>query len=199
MRSMYFNNRSGLLHHETKRINVHGPEVAYAVNVNDCPISRPKEQCTKFWTLWLLTSSYLVLDVLFTGSAKYSIQQECIPVGCVPPARLPYAGVCFSGGGCTCLVPGGCTCQVWGGGTCLVPGGCVPGLVLGGVYLPGPGGVPGPGGGCTCLVLGGVPAWSGGVYLPGPGGVPGQVLPPHGQNDTRLWKYYLAPNFVCGR
>ena len=27
------------------------------------------------------------------------LQQECIPVGCVPAARRPYAGVCFPGGG----------------------------------------------------------------------------------------------------
>ena len=46
-------------------------------------------------------------------------KQECIPVGCVPAARRPYAGVCFPGGG--------------GGG-----GGCLPGL--GGVGLPGQGG-----------------------------------------------------------
>ena len=26
-------------------------------------------------------------------------KQECIPVGCVPAARRPYAGVCFPGGG----------------------------------------------------------------------------------------------------
>ena len=39
-----------------------------------------------------------------------------------------------------------------------------------GVYLPGPWG-------CTCLVLGGVPAWSWGVYLPGLGGVPGPGVP----------------------
>ena len=32
--------------------------------------------------------------------------QECIPVGCVPAARRPYAGVCFPGGG---------VCLVWGG------------------------------------------------------------------------------------
>ena len=37
------------------------------------------------------------------------------------------------------------------------------------MYLPGPGGVPGPEG-CTCLVWGGVPACS--------QGAPGQVLPP---------------------
>ena len=60
-------------------------------------------------------------------------KQECIPVGCVPPARLPYAGVCFPGGG------GGCGVYLPG------RGGCLPGP--GGVYLPGPGGVP---------------AWSGG-------------------------------------
>ena len=32
------------------------------------------------------------------------IKQECIPVGCVPAARGPYAGVCFRGG---VLHPGG--------------------------------------------------------------------------------------------
>ena len=31
-------------------------------------------------------------------------KQECIPVGCVPAARRPYAGVCFRGGR---VVPGG--------------------------------------------------------------------------------------------
>ena len=30
---------------------------------------------------------------------RFSLKQECIPVGCVPAARRPYAGVCFSGGG----------------------------------------------------------------------------------------------------
>ena len=50
---------------------------------------------------------------------------------------------------------------------------------------------------------------TGGVYLvwgvPGPGGVylvPGGVVsgtPPCEQNDRQVQKYYLAPNFVCGR
>ena len=70
-----------------------------------------------------------------------NVKQECIPVGCVPAARRPYAGVCFPGG---CLVggvsglggmsaPRGC---IWSGG-CLVrghvwswgvsaQGGCIP-------------------------------------------------------------------------
>ena len=39
-------------------------------------------------------------------------KQECIPVGCVPVARRPYAGVCFPGG--VCLVPGG---SAWSGGS----------------------------------------------------------------------------------
>ena len=79
-----------------------------------------------------------------------------------------------------------------------------------GVYLPGgctcPGGVPArgwciclgdvPAGGCT--YLGGVPAW--GVYLPRGGGVPAQVLsPPPVNRMTDVQKYYLAPDFVCGR
>ena len=84
------------------------------------------------------------------------LTQDCIPVGCVPPARWPYLG------GDTCLVPGG--------GTCLSRGG-VPAWSRG-VYLPGP--------------RGGVPAWSGGGggYLPGPGGVYlVRHSPPCGQNS----------------
>ena len=30
---------------------------------------------------------------------KYIEKQECIPVGCVPADRRPYAGVCFLAGG----------------------------------------------------------------------------------------------------
>ena len=86
--------------------------------------------------------------------------QECIPVGCVPPARRSY----LPG-------PGGCT---WSGGVYLVPWG---------VYLV-RGGVPGLGGVClargVCLAQGGgVPGprggtWSEGVCVPGTtGGVPG--------------------------
>ena len=83
---------------------------------------------------------------------------ECIPVGCVPAARWPYAGVCFPGGCLVrggsaprggCLVRGVCSRRVsgrgvWSGGVCSwggsVPGG---GLVWGGS---GPGGVSAPGG-----------------------------------------------------
>ena len=108
---------------------------------------------------------------------KYKNEQECIPVGCVPAARWPYAAVCFPGGGGVCCqgvcsggkggsAPGG-VCS-GGGGVCLVwgvwsRGVCVSGL--GGVSAPGgcllPGGVcvSGPGG-CVCV-------WSGGVFLPG--------------------------------
>ena len=63
-------------------------------------------------------------------------RQECIPVGCVPAARRPYAGVCFRGGGC--LLQGG----VWSGGVCGPGGG---GLVRG----------------CVCVCSGG-----GGVGIP---------------------------------
>ena len=127
-------------------------------------------------------------------------RQECIPVGCVPPARRPYLPGPGGGGGC---VPG-----PWGGGCTwprgvylvrgyLVPGGCTWSWGVGGIPGPGggctwsPGGVPGPGG-CTWsrgvylvpggvyLVLGGTWSW-GGTWsrgVPGPEGVPGQVPPP---------------------
>ena len=72
--------------------------------------------------------------------SEFSFKQECIPVGCVPAARRPYAGVCFPGG-----------CLVWGGGV-----------------VPGPGGCAWSGGGVSGLGgWGGV--WSGGVGVPGPG------------------------------
>ena len=77
-----------------------------------------------------------------------------------------------------------------------------------------------PGGMCTCwgvgcTWMGGVPAW--GCICPR-GGVPAQGVPAQGgwgctcpwggtcsgtppceQNDRQVQKYYLTPNFVCGR
>ena len=55
-------------------------------------------------------------------NTNYNIKQECIPVGCVPAARRPYAGVCFLGG-----LPGQGGCLPGWGGVCLV-GGVLPGL-----------------------------------------------------------------------
>ena len=80
---------------------------------------------------------------------------ECIPVGCVPAAHRPYAGVSF---------PGSLTGP---GGVCLVRG-CLPGPRGGGVSAWSGGSGPreclsGPRG--VCLVQGGS-AWSqGGVCL----------------------------------
>ena len=60
-------------------------------------------------------------------------KQDCIRVGCVPPACCPYLPACIALGGC--LVPG----------ECLVPGGAWSrGWVSGGS---GPGWVPSPKGG----------------------------------------------------
>ena len=117
-------------------------------------------------------SNFFQFHVVF---GKNLAKQECIPVGCVPPACCPYLLACtaWEGGvpawGCTwskgMYLPGGCTCLgiylVLGGvpaqgvylvlGVDLVPGGCnfIP---VGDV--PGPGAVPA--WGCTCP--GGVPA-----------------------------------------
>ena len=78
------------------------------------------------------------------------VEQECIPVGCVPAARRPYAGVCFRGGGFS--LPGGA-----GGGVLPAGGGF---SLLGGFSLPG---------GSPCQ--GGVlpTRWGGGFSLPGGG------------------------------
>ena len=76
----------------------------------------------------------------------HMVQQECIPVGCVPAARRPYAGVCYRGGGEGGLLPG------WG---CLLPGEA---LLWGGSAPRGvsaPGGRGGGGGVCS---RGGIPA-----------------------------------------
>ena len=122
---------------------------------------------------------------------KNNSGQECIPVGCVPPARRPY----LPGPGGVYLVRGvpglgGCT---WSWGGCTWSQGCVPG----------PGDVPGPGG--VYLVCGGVPGpW--GVYLvPGgctwsqEGGVPGQVLLPPVNRITHTCKNITLPQLRCGR
>ena len=105
------------------------------------------------------------------------MKQECIPVGCVPAAHWPYAGVCFRGG---CLPPGGgvCVCSqgVGGGGVFSQGGVCSQGVGEGGVCSGGHvcpwgrcllRGVSAPGGGvCSggCLLLGGR---GGGCLLPG--------------------------------
>ena len=88
--------------------------------------------------------------------SKTNSTQECIPVGCVPAARWPYAGVYFPGGVCSWggLLPGGCLflgvsargeVSALGGGV-SAPRGC---LLLGGCLLRGV---------CSlgCLLLGGV-------------------------------------------
>ena len=94
-----------------------------------------------------------------------STKQECIPVGCVPAARWPYAEVCSRGGG------------FWSWGVCSGPGG----------VCSGPGRVSAPRGrGWGVSGLGGV--WSG-VYPSMHWGRP----PPPLWTDRRLWKYYLGP------
>ena len=132
---------------------------------------------------------------------------------------LVLGGVPGLGGGVP--APGGCT---WSGGVYLVGG--VPGPRGMVVYLV-PGGVPAPGGGAgghtwsrggVYLVPKGVylvgGTWSGGCTwsqegVPGLGGVcswgdvPGRgcvrYSPPVNRMTNRCKKYYLAPNFVCGR
>ena len=96
-------------------------------------------------------------------------KQDCIPVGCVPPARWPYLPACSVAGG---SAPGG---EVGGWGVCSW--GCVclfqGGVWSGGVSAPrgvsDPGGVSVPGG---CLLLGWMSAPGGcvcswGVSAPG--------------------------------
>ena len=108
----------------------------------------------------LIHNIYLIcetfMDKLFIICKVWIIQQECIPVGCIPAAHWLYAAVFFPGGG----LPGP------GGGSPWSGGGGVVRLGLGGVLLGprGGGGSPWSRGGFS-LVLGGI--------LLGPGGVSG--------------------------
>ena len=149
----------------------------------------------------------------FPRQLKWTLEiyQECIPVGCVPPAWCPHLPACIVLGGCTCqedvpaqggiptwgcTCPRECTCQ----GSVSAQGVYLPGGVPAGGYLPGEKctcwGVPAQGGTCP----GDVPAL-GVVYLPGGCTCQGGTC----QGTPSLWtewqvqKYYLAPNFVCGR
>ena len=110
-------------------------------------------------------------------------KQDCIPVGCVPPARWPYLPACTSWGGVSALGVCVCVCS-WGvsapGGGLSAPGGVsAPGELsaLGGVCSGGRGctwswGGSAPGG---CLLGGDVCSW--GVYLV-PGGTWSGTPPP---------------------
>ena len=57
-------------------------------------------------------------------------KQECIPVGCVPAARIPYSGVSFGGGGVSApervSALGGCLLWGGGGGVSAPEGGSAP-------------------------------------------------------------------------
>ena len=118
---------------------------------------------TKMWTMLPTTLLFgpewtFMLYSLFYSKKK----QECIPVGCVPAAHWPYAGVCFFPGG-------GGVCSGGGVGWVSAPGGGV-------CYLGGSGpGVGGGGWGC-------IPACTEADTPP----------PVDRILDTRFWKYYLG-------
>ena len=86
-----------------------------------------------------------------TNTCQYIINQDCIPVGCVPPACWTYLPACTAPGGA-------CSWGVSTPGRCLRPGGwgCLP-LVLGGSA---PRGIPASGRGGLlpggCLLPGGM-------------------------------------------
>ena len=120
------------------------------------------------------------------------VKQDCIPVGCIPPAHWPYlpAALLWGGGACSraggdcseggCLVPTGvCSGGVWSKGVawsrgCLVPGGSAPG----GVWSRG------------CLVQGDLllGGCSGGAWSRGVCGIPActEADTPHEQNDKQV-------------
>ena len=98
---------------------------------------------------WKICEACIRLDPIFFVFIQFSwkyFEQDCIPVGCVPPARWPYLTACSPGG---CLLRGGvCSggCLLWGvfSGGVSAPGGvCSGGVCSGGCLLRGsaPGGV----------------------------------------------------------
>ena len=124
-----------------------------------------------------------------TGGCTWS-WADLVPGGCLLKGGVPGWGG---------LLLKGCTWS-WGvslhGGVCSQGGTGPGGYLVWRVHLVG-----------GCRPLGGSAPW-GQVYLvPGGlhlvlGGAPAQVLPLPTVNrilHTHLWKYYLAPDFVCGR
>ena len=141
-----------------------------------------KVELTRLHSSRMRTARVLTVSpsMLCTGGSVCS-QEVCVPG--------PGLGGVSGPGGCTWYW--GCVCS-WG---CTWSRGGVPGL----------GGCIWSRGRCTwsggyTLSRGGVPGWGvcswGGVYLV-MGGC--QILPPCEQNDKQVQKYYLAPNFACGR
>ena len=137
-----------------------------------------------------LSTIFIILCNLWKKYCK----QDCIPVGCVLPACWPYLPACSAPGGVP--GPGGvCSGGVCTRGVCSRGDVCTwswGGLLQGCLFR-----------GCVCSRVctwsqGGVCSqWGvsapGGVYLPRHSPPVNRIL------DTRLWKYYLAPKFVCVR
>ena len=96
---------------------------------------------------------WLLLTIKSSHSLFTYIQQECIPVGCVPAARRPYTGVCIPARGVLPAWPRGVFSLSGPGGQFSLPG-------PGGFSLPGQGGfsLPGPGG-FSLPGQGVLPAW----------------------------------------
>ena len=83
----------------------------------------PPPPCTEFLTH--ATENITLPQTLFVGGKNdFALQktygQDCIPVGCIPPACLPYLPACTAQGGSPCQ--GVSACQ---GGVCLARG-CLP-------------------------------------------------------------------------
>ena len=130
-----------------------------------CPIFDRKRElitqsCNFSGSQWNMSVHFLALR----GKCKRTVKQDCIPVGCVPPAHWPYLPGCSMPGGC--LLPGGSA----PGGSC-----CSQGVYSGGVSALGGGvcswgvsaprglsalGVSAPGGGIPACTEADTPPWA---------------------------------------
>ena len=68
---------------------------------------------------WKVSANAKMTLYLFFSWIKTLVKQDCIPLGCIPPAGWPYLPVCSAPGGCLVLggglVPGGTCLVLWGG------------------------------------------------------------------------------------
>ena len=83
---------------------------------------------TIYWMNFMTIDTYTHIH-LHLSERELKSEQECIPVGCVPPAHWPYLPACSARGGVPGL--GG---SAWSGGKCLVRGSARGCLLRGGWY-----------------------------------------------------------------
>ena len=133
-----------------------------------------------FGTFWLLVGTLVMahIEKLLLVQKKYYMQ-ECIPVGCVPPAAVAVRGGCLPRRG---ICPEGCLPRRVSASGYLPKGGCLPRWCL-------PRGVSVQWGVCLGVCVSQY-ALDRGVFAPMHAGIHTPSV--NRMTDRSLWKYYLA-------